>query len=679
MPHHVSSRVGIGFLLQGKKILLSVCYGIFLVELLAIAHNSSADLFTLLMAGSFFLITMFKPFWGVWSFVAVMPFLNGCFVLDGMGDTSLAFTAVFLAWLPRYFLKNKSSQSVTTTSFFTHLLATIVFLNLCLVAIRVVEWPIPSRYWLEWASSFPYFNQADPLWQINAALILLKGIVLFQMVELEITGPERWVVFSRTIYIQASCVAVFSLFQFIDFKTNGVNFLGLTSPFNDIHSYGSAVVLIFIVLVGFFLNSLGKHKINKEKIHGANKRELKMVLIALLVIIFFFLCLYSSSRVTWLAMGMLLFIILAQTVKNKKVIVYAIVTLLVIFFAGSLFVPNLIKSDNPSLYRLGTLLNVKDLTRDEALTVRYELWNRSLKMVKEYPFTGVGIGNVYRNIQSYKDRTVGQWDMENSHNYYLQLAAELGMPALILFICILLSLYSSPVNVTLRGKQNLLEGISLRPFRYGLGAYLLTMLTGHPLLLSSQQFLFWPVVAIISKGQLLLGHTQEKPFLKAKILKKIGIISFFLYVFFFSANVYRQEPWTIPVTYGFYSTEDWNGVSMRWMSGKAEYYLPAERRRLLLKVVAQPFNSRKPEGLTLTISINNSVVDRVHFLEGESKMLSYRVSSANGRDNKINLEVDRVFSPRKIGLSQDFRLLGVAIGELDEQSVIPAVPVLLLK
>ncbi len=666
-------------MLQGKKIPALIFCVILLVELLAILHNSPTDLLTLLMAGSFFLVTVFKPFWGLWAFVALVPFLNGWFVLSDVGGTSFLFTAVYLAWVPRYFFENKRTQTETTTSFLTSLLVIITFLNVCLAASRIVEWPIPSRYWLEWASSFPFFTQADPLWQINAALILLKGIALFWMVELEITGRKRWIVFSKAIYVQAICVVGFALFQLITFKTHGVNYIGLNLPFDDIHSYGSAVVFLFISLTVIFLNFRRKNNINNEKVSATNKPQIKIIFIGILVVIFFFLCLYSSSRMTWLAMGGLLFIVLAQAVKHKIIIFYALVAILVIYFAGNLFVPQLLKSHNHSLYRLGTFLNVKNITEDRNIKDRYNLWNRSLQMVEEKPLTGVGIGNVYRNIQSYKGHTVRYCDTENSHNYYLQIAAELGIPVLILFICILLSLYSSPANVAQRGKQTLKEEITLRPFRYGLGAYLLTLFTGHPLLLLNQQFLFWPVVAIISKGRWLQEGSQEKSFPKMNILKKIGLICFFLYVIGFSINVFKQEPWTIPVTYGFYSEENWSGTSMRWIAGKAEYYLPAERKKLVLKVVAQSFNSQRPKGLTLTVSINNKIVDRVHFFDGGSKILNYSLSSIDGRDIKINFEVDRVFSPKKIGISQDSRLLGVAIGELNELSALPAIPVLLLK
>ena len=463
MASCLSSKVWDGVLLQSRKIPLFVFFAILLVELSAFFYNSPLDLFTLLIAGSLFLLTIFKPFWGVWGFVALVPFLNGWFVVKGIGGTSLAFTAVFLAWFPRYLLKDRNSNPESPTSSFTFIFAIIVFLNLCLCSTRFVEWPMPSRYWLEWASSFPFFTQADSLWQVNAALILLKGMVLFRMVEIEITGYQHWRVFTRTIYVQAVCIIGFSLFQLVNFKANGVSYIGLSLPFSDIHSFGSTVVLLFIVFIVIFLNTPGKNRSNNAILSRSVKNRFERVFVGLVALLLFFLCLYSSSRVTWLAMGVVLFFVFVQRVKNKTVILFSVTALLLVYIAGNFFVPRLLSSDNQSLYRLGTILNVKAVTSDATLRIRYNLWNRSLMMVKEYPLTGIGIGNVYRNIQFYKDDTENQLQAENSHNYYLQIAAELGVPALIVFLCILFSLYPKQAKSAIRNEQRFSGKLFVKP------------------------------------------------------------------------------------------------------------------------------------------------------------------------------------------------------------------------
>ena len=87
---------------------------------------------------------------------------------------------------------------------------------------------------------------------------------------------------------------------------------------------------------------------------------------------------------------------------------------------------------------------------------------------------------------------------KRDHNYYLQLGADLGIPALLLFLGIIFYAYRAGLEI-LRQKDE--SGYVIKGLIFGLSAYLITMLTSHPLLLSNQQFLFWFVIAAISVAQ----------------------------------------------------------------------------------------------------------------------------------------------------------------------------------
>ena len=154
--------------------------------------------------------------------------------------------------------------------------------------------------------------------------------------------------------------------------------------------------------------------------------------------------------------------------------------------------------------------------------------------------------------------------------------------------------------------------------------------------------------------------TGVHPF--AGIVKKTGIVFFSVYLIGLGFNLTQKRLWTIPKGFGLYSQEDWNGKQMQWMAKKAEYYLPSNTRELNLHVVAQPFNSQPPEGLTLSISVDEKVIDQVNFIDGGTQILKYDLSTLNSGGSKVTLEVDKVFCPRKIGLNDDPRILGVAVG-----------------
>lgn len=62
-----------------------------------------------------------------------------------------------------------------------------------------------------------------------------------------------------------------------------------------------------------------------------------------------------------------------------------------------------------------------------------------LRMVRARPLTGVGLGNFSVWMESYPDLDLGAI----AHNSYLEIAAELGIPALFVFLLILLASYRS--------------------------------------------------------------------------------------------------------------------------------------------------------------------------------------------------------------------------------------------
>jgi len=77
----------------------------------------------------------------------------------------------------------------------------------------------------------------------------------------------------------------------------------------------------------------------------------------------------------------------------------------------------------------------------EAVDNRTVAWKAGLRMIRAHPFIGVGLGN-FKTI-------VGQYEIEGpkvvsiAHNTYIEIAAELGLPALLVFCSILFSSFRS--------------------------------------------------------------------------------------------------------------------------------------------------------------------------------------------------------------------------------------------
>jgi O-antigen ligase len=68
----------------------------------------------------------------------------------------------------------------------------------------------------------------------------------------------------------------------------------------------------------------------------------------------------------------------------------------------------------------------------ESRDARLSLWEGGLRMVRDHPLAGVGIGNFKHAARAYGDTEGDVWNM--AHNAYLEVAAEMGLPGLTAFV-----------------------------------------------------------------------------------------------------------------------------------------------------------------------------------------------------------------------------------------------------
>jgi O-antigen ligase len=70
---------------------------------------------------------------------------------------------------------------------------------------------------------------------------------------------------------------------------------------------------------------------------------------------------------------------------------------------------------------------------DKSARTRVIIWNGGLQMVKDNPFFGVGYGQFPNLIGNYAPEVAGM----DPHNNYLKIAAEMGVPALVSFVALI--------------------------------------------------------------------------------------------------------------------------------------------------------------------------------------------------------------------------------------------------
>jgi len=78
----------------------------------------------------------------------------------------------------------------------------------------------------------------------------------------------------------------------------------------------------------------------------------------------------------------------------------------------------------------------------DAQQIRLALWGGGLKMIAAHPFFGVGLDNYPQEITKYADPAkVPKYEYVRrvAHNSYMEIASELGLPALVIFLGIVIS------------------------------------------------------------------------------------------------------------------------------------------------------------------------------------------------------------------------------------------------
>ena len=130
----------------------------------------------------------------------------------------------------------------------------------------------------------------------------------------------------------------------------------------------------------------------------------------------------------------------------------------------------------------------------DAMRTRIEFLQTSARMIARHPVFGIGIGQYYRSSGAYMpERLRADYRLENAHNNFLQIGAELGLVGLAAFLWLiaraLVPRVRSASVPTAAGRRS--TAILL-----GIGGFFFTCLVGHPLLVPEVAFQFWILIGV---------------------------------------------------------------------------------------------------------------------------------------------------------------------------------------
>jgi hypothetical protein len=260
-----------------------------------------------------------------------------------------------------------------------------------------------------------------------------------------------------------------------------------------------------------------------------------------------------------------------------------------------------------------------------SMSGRYEMAKAALRITGTAPAFGVGLGRFYDLSSHYIGPTLAKTiPRENAHNNFLQVLAELGIVGLAAFLA---ALWTSGrvVGRALRARPR--EGL-LPWAAAGFGAFVLTWLTGHPLLVFEVSCVFWlalgATVALATAGQAQVpeeaGRARGRSWLAwAAALAIVASVPF-------RANSLLANTDLRGAGMGLWRPGvDASGVHFRWAQGRATLYVPATAHLAVL-----PLRLPTRSG-TISVSVAGKRPSTVALEQGRWQEASLQIPPGDGR------------------------------------------------
>lgn len=417
----------------------------------------------------------------VGSFCALIYFIP---ISNGLSEWS--FGIAFIAFnIKRYFLFDfelKCNSWGTPKSLWKKIK---LFLEMFKPKSSYLSWPIGIYLLVAFASIFVSHYPLDSL--KGFVFKLLQGTYLYFMFIECMNTKKRLRVFLFILFVSVAIITANGIVQYIF----GEGFIfhhtmsgpQLISTFKHGNDYGSYLIVMVMIFFGMWLSSFFSQEIVNQTITQERSlnvfRTLPVRLIIFLIALSSFLNLgLTLSRGAWL--GFLIAMVFLGVVNRKTVMI--IIPICVIFYA--VFYP-LMKdyrkvsffSDNiKSLEKTYQSEDIQreNLTKDwangenlsedswkekDALSNfslaekrntlfsefsgmgRKGFWQEAIAIIKDYPILGTGLNTYSKVAPKYKVNWGGY-----AHNCYLQMAAELGLVGLSVFIWIMFTLFRRSIK-----------------------------------------------------------------------------------------------------------------------------------------------------------------------------------------------------------------------------------------
>jgi hypothetical protein len=308
---------------------------------------------------------------------------------------------------------------------------------------------------------------------------------------------------------------------------------------------------------------------------------------------------------------------------------------------------------------------------EQVLKNRLVKWRAALDEFKASPLVGVGLGRYPRLF----GRVESAPRPENTHNFFLQVLAEGGLFGVAALAVFLMGLAAA---VRARTRESFARPLAAG-VAFGLIAFVLTWITGHPMLTVSNGVWLATLMAIVvgtgraartvGRAHARAGETQGAGGLgRPGWWVAVGAVYALLLVPAVGSNIRRAEASTAaPGVYAWETAPEAppRGIRsrrFRWTRKDASVRVNVGGPVLWLPLfLARPDLDRGP--VVVRLWLDGEPLDRMELSENGWHVREYDVQRFAGREHALlTLTVDRTFVPADYTPTVDSRALGIGLG-----------------
>ncbi len=622
--------------------------------------------------------------WGILFFIFAFPLINNLPYFFGIyGHIPHAPTALvlFLAFFAGWLVHSVFSKSEIS---FEHpifkpliLLSLLIFVSGIITFLRYANfYPFLSDYVYELITNTNGVTAGGAIMSsVFFSLNYLTGFAFFFILLNTVKEREFIRKILVVLLISTSISIAFGFFQHykdIEIANNPISFTQgfINGTFKDAMSFGGylAVLIPVILSMIFFFKGIVRvfsFLVFISAVFILPNTGSRSGLAALCLSLVFFLVFYLISLKK------------QESFSLKKIVSLGAAFLLI----AAVIISILLFSKGSIVYkRLDELwVSYKEGGLEKALAERSaSQWKMAAKMIKDYPFTGLGIGAFIIELPNYAETDqIPLRTTDSAENYFLQVGSELGIIGLFFALWIFWLIFKQI-------KKGFDKYLSLDRWKYiqiGFSCGIISMFMiffVHTYIGSYEiKYTFWLLVGSL----FIMNRGETEPEIRIHLSKNFKIFSLVLILIFGGLHLWnsthslslknRTQLLDLKQNFGLYRLEKTqDGREFRWTRGYGGLTIKIEKPVVEIPMLAShPDIKKNPLRVKIYLIKNffkeKRMLDEVVLTENSWKTYEYYVPEEVNRQAILLFKVSRTWNPLKTFGTPDPRNLGIAVGEIN--------------